>query len=46
MLHGLKEILNLYNVKALKNLSQNFIFDQGLLSIDEMQLFIYFCLFL
>jgi dimethyladenosine transferase 1, mitochondrial len=33
MLHGLKEILNLYKVKAHKNLSQNFIFDQNLLSI-------------
>lgn len=32
MLYGLKDILKLYNVKALKNLSQNFIFDQKLLS--------------
>ena len=35
MLHGLKEILKLYNVKALKNLSQNFIFDQNLLSNEK-----------
>lgn len=32
MLHGLKEILKLYKVKALKELSQNFIFDKELLS--------------
>lgn len=32
MLYGLKEVLKLYNVKALKNLSQNFIFDKNLLS--------------
>lgn len=41
MLYGLKEILKLYNVKALKNLSQNFIFDQNLLSNQMIHGFLY-----